>query len=95
LAFAQQKLSHDAKNPLSPTPERKMTAEHEKKDIVPEATAVLERKATTPMTSRAKPADTGIVADFTDRFCEKISSLKFIPDFITKKCAERKSEAKK
>ena len=64
-----------------------MTDEHEKKDIVPEATAVLERKATTPKTARAKPADTGIIADFTDKFCDTVSSLKF-----TKKCAERKSE---
>ena len=69
-----------------------MTDEHEKKDNVPEATAVLERKATTPKTARAKPADTGIIADFTDKFCDTMSSLKFIPDFITKKCAERKSK---
>ena len=67
-----------------------MTAEHEEKETVPKETAIYERKATRP-----KAASDGIISDFTDKFCEKIASLKFIPDFITKKCAERKSEAKK
>jgi len=64
-----------------------MTAEHEEKETVPKET---------PKAARAKPAD-GIISDFTDKFCEKIqiASLKFIPDVITKKCAERKREAKK
>ena len=62
-----------------------MTAEHEEKETVPKET---------PKAASAKPAD-GIISDFTDKFCEKIASLKFIPDVITKKCAERKSEAKK
>ena len=71
-----------------------MTAEHEEKEAAPKETAIYERKATRPKAASAKPAD-GIISDFTDKFCEKIASLKFIPDFITKKCAERKSEAKK
>ena len=79
----------------------------EKKESVPEATAINERKATTPLTAMpqqketvlkaasAKQAETGLLADFTDKFCDKIASLKFIPNFITKGCAERKRDAKK